>query len=124
MEAKNYRPVAILSPFSKILEKISYEQIYDYFTRNKIFHPSLHGYCQHRTTQRALLSVYDRWVRAAAQSQVCGVISLDLCEAFDLMEPELFIQKLKIYGLDEEYLHWVESYLSNRYQAVWIDHTL
>ena len=58
LEAKNYRPVAILSPFSKILEKISYEQIYDFFSRNQIFHPSLHGYRQHRSTQTALLSMY------------------------------------------------------------------
>ena len=124
MEAKNYRPVAILSPFSKILEKISYEQIYDYFTRNKIFHPSLHGYRQHRSTQTALLSMYDRWVRAAAEGQVSGVILLDLSAAFDLVEPELLIQKLRIYGLDEDFLQWAESYLLHRYQAVWIDHVL
>ena len=68
--------------------------------------------------------MYDRWVKAAAQGQVSGVILLDLSAAFDLVEPELLIQKLRIYGLDEDYLHWVESYLLHRYQAVWIDHTL
>ena len=41
LETKNYRPVAILSPFSKILEKIAYEQMYNHFTRNRIFHPQL-----------------------------------------------------------------------------------
>ena len=30
LERKNYRPVAILSPLSKILEKVAYSQIYDY----------------------------------------------------------------------------------------------
>ena len=43
LEPKNYRPVAILSPLSKILEKVVYQQIYSYFTSNKIFHPNLHG---------------------------------------------------------------------------------
>ena len=43
LDMKNYRPVAILSPLSKVLEKIVYEQIYDHFSKNKIFHPSLHG---------------------------------------------------------------------------------
>ena len=51
LERKNYRPVAILSPLSKILEKIAYEQMYEYFTKNKIFHPNLHGYRQNRSTQ-------------------------------------------------------------------------
>ena len=38
---KNYRPVAILSPLSKILEKVVYQQVYEYFTENKFFHPNL-----------------------------------------------------------------------------------
>ena len=36
----------------------------------------------------------------------------------------MLLQKLKIYGLDEEYLAWVHSYLSDRQQAVWIGHVL
>ena len=124
MDRQNFRPVAILSPLSKILEKIVYEQIYEYFSKNKIFHPSMHGYRQHRSTQTAMLSMYDRWVTAAAGGHVSGVVLLDLSEAFDLVEPNLLIQKLRIYGLDEDYLSWVESYLTDRYQAVWIDHVL
>ena len=124
LQAKNYRPVAILSPFSKILEKIAYEQIYNYFTRNKLFHPDLHGYRQHRSTQTALITMYDRWVKAAMKGQVSGVILLDLSAAFDLVEPDLLVQKLKIYGLDDDYLAWVHSYLSGRFQAVWIGHIL
>ena len=38
LKPENYRPVAILSPLSKILEKVIYQQIYSYFTNNKIFH--------------------------------------------------------------------------------------
>ena len=40
LEMSNYRPVAILSPLSKVLEKIIYKQIYNYFTTNKLFHPT------------------------------------------------------------------------------------
>ena len=43
LECENYRPVAILSPLSKILERVVYEQVNYYFTHNKIFHPNLHG---------------------------------------------------------------------------------
>ena len=39
LEMKNYRPIAILSPLSKVLEKIVYLQVYEYFTANKLFHP-------------------------------------------------------------------------------------
>ena len=122
LERKNYRPVAILSPLSKILEKVVYLQIYEYFEKNKIFHPNLHGYRRHRSTQTALLQMYDRWVSAAMDGQVSGVVLLDLSAAFDLVEPSILIKKLRIYGLDEDFLVWIESYLTNRHQAVWIDH--
>ena len=49
---------------------------------------------------------------------------LDLSAAFDLVDPELLLQKLKVYGFDDNTLMWVESYLTGRHQAVWIDHAL
>ena len=84
--------------------------------------------------------MYDRWVQAAAQGQVSGAVLLDLIAAwsqcclisvlldlsaaFDLVSPEILLKKLKVYGLDDDFLSWIESYLSDRYQCVWIDHTM
>ena len=124
LECKNYRPVAILSPLSKILERVVYEELYNYFSRNKIFHPNLHGYRHGRSTQTALMTMYDRWVKAAAAGQVSGVVLLDLSAAFDLVDPELLISKLRIYGIQEDGLAWIHSYLTDRHQAVWLDHVL
>ena len=52
------------------------------------------------------------------------MILLDLSAAFDLFEPKILIEKLKIYGFEKDFLDWINSYLTQRYQAVWIDHTL
>ena len=122
LESKNYRPVAILSPLGKILEKVIFEQIYDYFSYSKIFHPSLHGYRHHRSTQTALLQMYDKWVRAAHQGMVTGVVLLDLSAAFDLVDHQILLKKLKIYGLEEPFCEWIKSYLVDRNQAVWLSH--
>ena len=124
LQVKNYRPVTILSPLSKVLERLIFEQLYDHFTRNQIFHPNLHGYRKNRSTQTAMIQMYDRWVKAAAAGQVSGVVLLDLSAAFDLVDPVILLQKLKIYGLDDSILHWIESYLTNSHQGVWIDHVL
>ena len=124
LERKNYRPVAILSPLSKVLEKFVYEQLYNYFTNNKILHPNLHGYRKNRSTQTALLQLYDRWVQAAALGQVSGAVLLDLSAAFDLVPKDILVKKLEIYGVEKDFLTWIESYLTNRYQGVWIDHVL
>ena len=124
MQKKNYRPVAILSPLSKVLEKSMYEQLYSYFTKNKILHPNIHGYRANRSTQTALVQMYDHWVQAASQGQVSGAVLLDLSAAFDLVPPDILVRKLRVYGVDEDSLAWIESYMSERFQAVWIDHVM
>ena len=121
---KNYRPVSILSPLSKVLERIVFEQMYSYFSRNKIFHSNLMGYRKNRSTLTAVLQMYDRWVRGAKDGHISGVVLLDLSAAFDLVCPEIMIEKLRIYGVHEDCLVWMTSYLTNRKQAVWIDHIL
>ena len=68
--------------------------------------------------------MYDRWVQAAHFGQVSGALLLDLSAAFDLVSPDILIKKLKMYGVQDDFLIWIESYLSNRFQGVWIDHVM
>ena len=122
LDRQNYRPVALLSPLSKVLEKIVYEQLYNHFSENCLFQQSLHGYRKHRSTQTALLQLYDRWVRAAMDGKLSGSVLLDLSAAFDLVDSELLIKKLEVYKIDSQILNWIHSYLTDRQQAVWVDH--
>ena len=119
---KNYRPVAILSPLSKVLERAVYDQIYNYFDRNKLLHPSLHGYRKNMSTSTALLSMYNKWAKSASEGKITGVVLVDLSAAFDLVSPELLTKKLSIYGVDDGFVQWITSYLTDRHQTVWIDH--
>ena len=123
-DRKNYRPVSILSPLSKIMERALYDQLYSYFSRNKIFHCNIMGYRKNRSTQSAILQMYDRWVRGAAHGMVTGIVLLDLSAAFDLVSPSILLKKLEVYGLQPDFIAWIKCYLSERKQAVWIDHTL
>ena len=62
----------------------------------------------------AALQMYDRWVRGASEGKMSGIVLLDLSAAFDLVNPEILVQKMM----------WMVSDLSERKQAVWIDHVL
>ena len=53
-----------------------------------------------------------------------GVIYMDLSKAFDSLNHELLIAKLKCYGLDQHAVEFFRSYLSNRYQCCKINNTL
>ena len=68
--------------------------------------------------------MYDRWARAASQGQVSGVILIDLSAAFDLVDADILVKKLRIYGVQDDLLAWVMSYMTERHQGVWIDHLL
>ena len=100
-----------------------YKQLHEYFSRNKILHFKLHVFRRNRSTQAALLQMYDRWVSAAAKGQVSGAVLLDLNATFDLVPPDILLAKLEIYGLETDF-PWIRSYLSSRYQSVWKDHIM
>ena len=74
----------------------------------------MHGYRQHRSKCTALLSMYDQCVRAAADGKISGLVLLDLSAAFDLVEPSMLCEKLRIYGMDNDFLEWIASYLIGR----------
>ena len=112
--------MALLSSLGKVMEKIAFEQVYNYFANNRIFHPNLHGYRQSHSTQTALLQLYDRWIKAANQKKISGAVMLDLSAAFDLVDHEILFKKLEAYGMKQDFRHWIMSYLQNRQQAVWI----
>ena len=110
-----------MSPFSKVLESVVYEELYTYFSQNYLFNPSLRGYRKHRSTQTTLRHLFDKWVRSAADGKLSGIVLLDLSTAFDLVDLSLLLEKLKLYRSHDKILDWLESYLRNRKQTVWID---
>ena len=56
-KTKNYRPVSVLPPVSKLFEKILQKQIISHI--EKYLSPSLYGYRKAYSTQQALLSMIE-----------------------------------------------------------------
>ena len=40
----NYRPVSLLPSLSKVIEKIMFNQLYEYFNENNLFFDSQYGF--------------------------------------------------------------------------------
>ena len=118
---RNYRPVALLPVLSKVLEKAVFLQLIEYLEKNNLFSPNHHGSRQGHNTATALLQMYDQWVEEVEAGMMVGVMMVDLSAAFDMVDHELLLQKLHLFGLDDRALGWIESYLVTRYQSVCVD---
>ncbi|XP_072024930.1 protein mono-ADP-ribosyltransferase PARP14-like [Amphiura filiformis] len=51
------------------------------------------------------------------EGKVTGAIFLDLKKAFDTVNHELLVNKLRKYGISDIELNWIKSYLNNRMQS-------
>ena len=121
LEAKNYRPVALLCIISKIIERAIFLQIVDFMCKNNLMHPNHHGFRANHSTATAMIHMYDSWVQAAERKEVSGVCMLDMSAAFDVVDHGILLGKLKLYGFDDNTVAWVKDYLTGRSQTVYLD---
>ena len=121
LHAKNYRPVASLPVFSKILERVVFNQLVKYLESNNLIHPNHHGSRAGHSTATALIQLFDTWVEEVDKGNMVGVMMVDLSAAFDMVDYEILLQKLELFGLDRMATAWMKSYLTDRYQSVFVD---
>ena len=69
-----------------------------------------------RSTQQALLSLIEKWKIVLDSKGYGGAVLMDLSKAFDTINHDLLIAKLRAYGFSKESLKLIKSYLSNRWQ--------
>ena len=124
LDPKNYRPVAIVPILSKVLERVLFNQMIEYLNDNGLLHPNHHAYRAQHNTTTALVQMYDSWLQAVESGQLAGVCMLDMSAAFDVVDHDLLLQKLSLYGFDEAILCWIKTYLSSRSQCVIIEGSL
>ena len=65
--------------------------------------------------------MYDTWLEAVDNGDLAGVCMVDMSAAFDVVDTEILLEKLKLYGFDQNAIQWTWSYLTYRSQGVYID---
>ena len=116
----NYRPISLLTSFSKIIEKLIYNRLYDYFDQHKLLAKEQHGFKQNASTETATFSLLNTIFSFLEQKKVVGGLFLDLQKAFDCVNHNILLTKLKFYGISGRENKLFESYIKDRYQRVLI----
>ena len=115
----NYRPISNLQFISKVLERVVNEQlmlhlrIYDLLPEHQSAYRSCHS------TKSALLKVTSDALLAADQGKLTLLGMLDMSAAFDCVDHIILIRRLNAsFGIDENALDWIVSYIAGRKQYV------
>ena len=113
---ENYRPISVLPVISKIMERIMYDQIYEYLTEAEILSEYQFGFRKFHSTTTALLDCTNDWYVNIDRKLFNMVVLIDLKKAFDTVDHKIILRKLECYGIKGEALALLRSYLTNRDQ--------
>ena len=116
----NYRPISLLPVFGKIFEKIIFNKIYNYLSKENLLNPNQSGFRPSDSCINQLIAITHEIFEAFDCNPSLEVRSvfLDISKAFDKVWHEGLIYKIKSMGISGELLNLLENYLSDRYQRV------
>ena len=114
-EVSNYRPISNLCSVTKIFEKLMLQRLSELEERmGDLTGTNQHGFKPGRSTVTACQQLQSRISRSMDQGEYVAMGSLDLTAAFDVVNIELLIKRLRIKGLPEDFVCLVEEWLANR----------
>ena len=118
----SYRPIALLSPLAKTIEKI----ILPYITQNIDLPDHQHGFRQHRSTTTALHQINNTIATGFNQNQPpkrTVAIALDMSKAFDTVHLHRLIHKIHQTQIPPTIIKFIANYIKGRTQFTLLNGT-
>ena len=117
----NYRPISILSVFSKLLERIVFERLYKFFDKLQLFFSKQFGFRKNSSIDFGIVDLTQSIQKNFEKKKYTLGVFIDFSKAFDTVDHDILINKLFSYGIKNTELKWFQSYLSNRRQCIHYD---
>ena len=95
----------LFSVFSKVLEHIMYNRLYEYFMNNNLIHQNEFGLQINNSTEHAILQFKRDITQKLDNGKFTLGIFMELSKAFDTINYLILLKKLKHYGLMKK--HWL-----------------
>jgi len=95
-EPKDYRPISLLTSFSKIFEKVIFNRLYNHVMGYKILAKEQYGFRNNYSTDKAIYHLTNNILKALDNNQLVGGIFCDLSKASDYVNYDIFFGKIGV----------------------------
>jgi hypothetical protein len=119
----NFRPICLLSSFSKICEKIVGNRLSDFLEENNLLINFQFGFRKKHSTIHPLIHFMNFTSKALNEKEHTIAIFCNLRKAFDMVNHSILLKKLE-FRIQGNELHWFTNYMSDRKQFVTNDNNL
>ena len=93
-----------------------------FLRENNIITQAQYGFLKKLSTKNALVDFHEHVLKLLDENKMIGLgMFIDLAKAFDTVNHAILLEKLQLYGFQNQALALIASYLSNRTQIVIID---
>lgn len=117
----NYRPIALLPVFSKIIEKVIYNALNNYFEMNNLFAREQMGFRKGKSINMAIFDLLRLIMLNIDKKIPVTALYMDMTKAFDFVDHKILLAKLYRYGIRGNVHSLLESYLTGRKQFTQLD---
>ena len=112
----NYRPVSLLALPGKLLEKIVHCRISSFLEDNNFLTGNQGGFRKGYSTVATIADLTDDLFEKTNEGLTTLAAFIDLSKAFDTVNQEILLKKLKLAGIRGNPLKWCTNYLKDRKQ--------
>ena len=118
---KNYRPVSLTSHIIKLVERVIAKRIVQHLEAENLYNDGQHGFRRGRSCLTQLVQHYQSILELLSQDRDVDVMYLDFSKAFDKVDHNILLTKLRTIGISDQLCVWISSFLKERKQFVAVE---
>ena len=115
---KNYRPISLLPIIGKIFERLLYNQMFEIFIGNDLISQNQSGFKPGDSCINQLLAITHEIYKSFDACVDVRAVFLDIAKAFDKVQHQGLLYKLKQNGISGNLLETLTDFLKDRKQRV------